>query len=92
MSSQIPAYKIVFLFAFLFVALGGLMKVNHWEGGPTLLLVGVIAYAVSIAFSVYEVNTSQKLSRQEKILWTFALLFLGIPVWMFYYFKRNSLR
>jgi hypothetical protein len=60
-----------------FVLMGALMKITHLPGSEALLIIGILGNAVFIVSALNEVWTSMRIDKNEKIMWTVALFFLG---------------
>jgi hypothetical protein len=57
--------------------MGALMKITHLPGSEALLIIGILGNAVFIVCALNEVWTSMRIDKNEKIMWTIALFFLG---------------
>jgi hypothetical protein len=57
--------------------MGALMKITHLPGSEALLIIGILGNAVFIVSALNEVWTSMRIDKNEKIMWTVALFFLG---------------
>jgi len=60
-----------------FSFVGAFLKITHREGADVFLAAGVITSLVFIVTSIYEVNSSTRISHREKAMWTIAFLFFN---------------
>lgn len=74
----------MFSSAFILVAAGALLKIQHAGGADILLATGLIANVVFIITAVFEVRSSTKVHYREKILWTIALILGGTVAGLVY--------
>jgi hypothetical protein len=57
--------------------IGALMKLMHWANADALLIIGVLAWLIFIVTALYEVNTSARISRTGKLMWTVAFVLMA---------------
>lgn len=67
----------VFLVSFSMTMIGAIMKILHYDGSDTLMMVGFIGSALFACMAIYVVVSGKAFCRSEKIMWTMALIFLG---------------
>jgi hypothetical protein len=66
-----------FFFGLLITFLGALMKLMHWANADTLLIIGVLIWLIFIVTALYEVNTSTRITRTAKLMWTVAFILMA---------------
>lgn len=83
-------FKRIFAIAFIFSIIGALLKINHVDNSQPFLILGLIATFVYISVGIYEVNTSTKISRSAKIIWTIGFIVLNFLVGIYYFMNRDK--
>jgi len=56
---------------------GTLMKLLHLPGADQLLIVGMVGNGVFVVSALSEVWRSEKINKNEQIMWTIAFIFMG---------------
>lgn len=82
--------KVRFVAAFLFLLYTVAVEIRHAEAADTLLTVALIISVSCLAFALYEVVTSHRISRTQKVLWVSGLLLLNWPALLYYVFVRRE--
>ena len=82
--------KVRFAAAFLFLLYTVAVEVRHAEAADTLLTIALIFSVSCLAFALYEVVTSHRISRAQKVLWVAGLLLLNWPALLYYAFVRRE--
>ena len=54
------------------------MKILHFPGAEQLLIVGMVTNGVFVATALSEVWRSERIDKNEKIMWTIAFIFMGV--------------
>lgn len=83
-----------FIFSFLTVIIGTLLKIEHYPYAHLTIIVGLLFHSIFMIAGIYEVSKSKKIEVSEKFMWTVRFIFLqycrfGIP---FVYKKTNRLK
>jgi lipid-A-disaccharide synthase-like uncharacterized protein len=72
---------------------GAWLKIVHEPGADTWLLIGMALSLVFIATALYEILTSRRIERSEKLLWTIGLVFLaGITGLLYLLSERKRIK
>lgn len=53
------------------------MKILHLPGAEQLLIVGMVTNGVFVVTALSEVWRSERIDKNEKIMWTIAFIFIG---------------
>jgi hypothetical protein len=85
------AFAKAFIIALSFTVIGALLKINHIENATIILAIGVILTLIYIIIGIKEVNSSTKIQRSDKVLWTIGFLFFNFFVGIFYLIKRRNI-
>jgi len=56
---------------------GALMKILHLPGADQLLIIGMVSNGVFVVSALSEVWRSERIDKNEKIMWTIAFVFMG---------------
>ena len=54
------------------------MKILHLPGAEQLLIVGMVTTGVFVVAALSEVWRSERIDKNEKIMWTIAFIFMGL--------------
>ena len=60
----------------LTIFLGTYLKILHYSGADFILSVGLVGTALLLIGAIFEVRTSARLNKNEKMMWTIGLLFI----------------
>ena len=66
-----------FFISLVLVLVGAFMKILHLPGAEQLLIVGVVTNGVFVVTALSEVWRSERIDKNEKIMWTIAFIFIG---------------
>ena len=66
-----------FFISLVLVLVGAFMKILHLPGAEQLLIVGMVPNGVFIVTALSEVWRSERIDKNEKIMWTIAFIFIG---------------
>jgi hypothetical protein len=67
-----------FFISLVLVLLGAFMKILHLPGAEQLLIVGMVTNGVFVIAALSEVWRSERIDKNEKIMWTIAFIFMGV--------------
>lgn len=56
---------------------GAFMKILHLPGADQLLIIGMVSNGVFVVSALSEVWRSERIDKNEKIMWTIAFVFMG---------------
>jgi len=82
--------KITYLLSLINTATGAFLKIVHFEGARTVMTIGIIFTVFFILSSIYEVNISKRIKRNEKIMWTVGLICISAIVGFVYVFNGRK--
>ena len=68
--------KVSFYVAFIITIIGTFFKIYHWNEASAIMAIGLLTSTCFIIFSILEVANSDKISRNEKSMWVFGLIFI----------------
>ena len=66
-----------FITGVILTMVGGFLKIIRLPGLDPFLIFGMILMLVFVILAVWEVNTSARINRSEKLMWTLGLIFMG---------------
>ena len=66
-----------FFISLVLVLVGAFLKILHLPGAEQLLIVGMVTNGVFIVTALSEVWRSERIDKNEKIMWTIAFIFIG---------------
>jgi predicted membrane channel-forming protein YqfA (hemolysin III family) len=66
-----------FFISLVLVLVGTFMKILHLPGAEQLLIVGMVTNGVFVVGALSEVWRSERIDKNEKIMWTIAFIFIG---------------
>jgi len=67
-----------FFISLVLVLVGAFMKILHLPGAEQLLIVGMVTNGVFVVAALSEVWRSERIDKNEKIMWTIAFIFMGV--------------
>ena len=67
-----------FFISLVLVLVGAFMKILHLPGAEQLLIVGMVTNGVFVVSALSEVWRSERIDKNEKIMWTIAFIFMGV--------------
>ena len=84
--------KTTFVLGFVTALVAGWLKITHSAGAEPFLYVCIISTILYIAFAIFEIRTSPKISNSEKTIWTLAFIFFsGITALIYFLAGRNRI-
>jgi hypothetical protein len=75
---------ISFIVSCVFTIVGALFKITHWSNATLILSIGILALAVFVVCSIYEIMSSGRINKSEKIMWFFGFLFFWMLTGLVY--------
>lgn len=66
-----------FFISLVFSLVGAFMKILHLPGADQLLIIGMVSNGVFVVSALSEVWRSERIDKNEKIMWTIAFVFMG---------------
>ncbi len=82
---------VCFAFMFVSITIGAYLKILHSPGSNALFMMGIISFFIFIIIALFEVNTSSRLNRSEKITWTIGLIFVPFIAGTLYIVSRRRI-
>jgi hypothetical protein len=76
--------KVGFATGFCFSLLGAFFKISHWQGADIYFIIGLTAMLIFMAVTLYEVISSTRINKSEKIVWTIFIILLSSITGFFY--------
>lgn len=70
--------------------IGAWMKIMHKESAGIVIGVSLLFTLTFMICAIYEVQTSRRISIQEKIMWFMGILFLNLSAGAVYLWKGRS--
>jgi len=67
----------VFILNFVVIILAALFKILHQSYGEELLILALILAVLFSLMCIYEIYSSKRINKSEKIMWTVAFLFFN---------------
>jgi len=77
MKSKELFIRSIYLVSLFITIIGAVLKISHIDGAKAIITIGIAVSMVFILFSVYEVNISNRIDRNEKLMWTVGLIFIS---------------
>jgi lipid-A-disaccharide synthase-like uncharacterized protein len=75
---------ISFIISYLFTIVGALLKIMHWPNANVFLIIGMLALAFFVGTCIYEIMSSERINKSEKIMWFFGFLFFWMITGLVY--------
>lgn len=69
-------FKVSFYVSFIITIIGTFFKLYHWDEASSIMAIGLLTSIYFIVISIFEVANSDKISRNEKSMWVFGLIFI----------------
>lgn len=79
-----------FFVAIFFIIIGAWIKILHKPFADSFLIFGLIAQLFFIIIALKEIYTSIKISKSEKVMWTFGFIFLNTICGFVYLFSARK--
>ncbi len=84
-----PVFKPTFFVSILLGLIGALFKILHIPGAQMLLGISALLSLVSIISALYEIYSSDRVTVNERIMWTVGfVLFNGLTLLLYFFFGR----
>ena len=80
----------IYLISLFILIIGAVLKIHHVDGAKAVITIGIAVSSVFILFSVYEVNISKRIDRNEKLMWTVSLIFISSITGFVYVFSARK--
>lgn len=77
MSSVSRIVPISFIAGALLSLIGAYLKIRHIDGADFVLAAGILCSVVFIILALVEVWNTDRVRKQDRVLWTIAILLLG---------------
>jgi len=68
MKSKELFIRSIYLVSLFITIIGAVLKISHIDGAEAVITIGIAISMVFILFSVYEVNISKQIDRNEKLM------------------------
>lgn len=81
---------IVLIVSLCITLFGAWLKIIHEEGADLFLQAGIITSLLFTVIALYEVLSSTRINRLEKVLWSLGLVLAGSIVGLVYVFAERS--
>ena len=90
MKSKEFLIRSIYLVSLFITIIGAVLKISHIDGAKAIISIGIVVSLVFILFSVYEVNISKQIDRNEKLMWTVGLIFISSITGFVYLFSARK--
>ena len=90
MKSKELFIRSIYLVSLFITIIGAVLKISHIDGAEAVITIGIAISMVFILFSVYEVNISKRIDRNEKLMWTVSLIFISSITGFVYVFSARK--
>ncbi len=70
-------FKMFFIIATIILVIGALFRIEHRQYSEPILIMGILLNLSYIIIGIIEVNSSYKIDKSEKIMWTVGFIFFG---------------
>jgi len=90
MKSKELFIRSIYLVSLFITIIGAVLKISHIDGAKAIITIGIAVSMVFILFSVYEVNISNRIDRNEKLMWTVGLIFISSITGFVYVFSARK--
>jgi hypothetical protein len=91
MSSFNKLVPIVFISGVLLSLIGAYLKIRHIDGADFVLGAALVCSLLFIIFALVEVWNTDRVRKQDRVMWTVAILLLGsIGGLMYFIFGRRK--
>ena len=90
MKSKELFIRSIYLVSLFITIIGAVLKISHVDGARAVITIGIAISMVFILFSVYEVNISKQIDRNEKLMWTVGLIFISSITGFVYVFSARK--
>lgn len=76
--------KVGFAIGICFSFIGTFFIINHWPGVDLYVIIGLTATLIFMAVTLYEVISSTRINKSEKIIWIIFIILLSSITGFFY--------
>lgn len=84
--------KLSLIVGFILTIIGAWLKIIKEPSGQPLLVAALVVTLVFIVTALYEVLTSRRINRSEKLLWTIAFIVMsGLTGLVYIFFERKRI-
>jgi len=83
-NEKMNLFKAAFAFSFLFMVIGAVMKISHWEYASIFLIIGILSSIFYVVVGIYEVKNSNRISSSKKVLWIIGFILFSFIVGLLY--------
>ena len=90
MKSKELFIRSIYLVSLFITIIGAVLKISHIDGAEAVITIGIAISIFFILFSVYEVNISNRIDRNEKLMWTVGLIFISSITGFVYLFSARK--
>lgn len=84
---MITVYKVSLFFSIIFIFIGILFKIMHWPWADSIRDIGYLIGLIFGSIGIYKIYQSKNLTKTNKVLWSFGLIFFGWIVGIIFYKK-----
>lgn len=83
---------ILFVASNVLVIAGALMKIIHWSGSDSLILIGLACLLAFLILTFKEISYTKEIKENDKLLWYVGLISFTTVVGLLYILtKRNNI-
>lgn len=76
--------KVSFIVWMVTVIIGSLAKIIHYYNADIILQLSIVSFLVFSCIAIYEVYSSTRIEKSEKLMWIVGIIFLGFITGIFY--------
>lgn len=82
----------IFFIGFIAVLIGSFLKIIKYNDASFILIMGIIANIIFIICAIREIIISKRITRHEKRMWFFGILFIScITAWIYILSARKRI-
>ncbi len=82
--TRLTLYKIAFFLSIVTGITGLAAKIMHFPLGQILILLGLVFTMVYVIIALYEINKSDRITPDEKIMWTAGFILISTVTGLLY--------
>ena len=79
-------FKPAFLLSLLIGLIGAALKIMHLPGGQIFIVISVVFTVVYVICGLYEIYGSNRITMNEKVMWTIGFILLSTITGLLYFF------
>ena len=79
-------FKPTFLLSLLIGLIGAALKIMHLPGGQIFITISVALTVVYVVCGLYEIYGSNRITMNEKVMWTIGFILLSTITGLLYFF------